>query len=484
MKSMLVGRVALVSLVSGLVASAVACGARTPIPETLLVATAGTTGGGGAGGAGTGGTPGTGGATGGGGTGGIPGTGGTGGSGAGEVMNPIISLTPESFIQSETSTATAPNGLVAVAWIDIQQSGNSAIGYGISTDDGKTFPDPSSVSSPDGRLASDPVLAVDAAGSFYLSWVGYYIDMTGTPSDMHVYVAKAPAGATSFGDPVAVSVPGASSDFFDKPWITVTNEGTLLVTYAVFSNVSSQLRAARSKDGVNWAESTMLESASAFFNLAYPCAPKNGSRVYATYLTLTNVVKVNLTFSDDQGATWAPLVQNSPVSLGGENVAFTDPTCVAEGNEVWVSYGITDEPQMGEEADTPRLTSIRAVRSSDLGKSFDLRLEAGDTAAAPFFLLPALAREESGALDVVYYAGQMDDDDQGSYRRARMVDPAAGFAPSVVVEKPVTYLQARDDPRWLGDYTGLALRGGRLYTSYVVNTDGTAHIAFARPALP
>ena len=154
------------------------------------------------------------------------------------------------------------------------------------------------------------------------------------------------------------------------------------------------------------------------------------------------------------------------VTVNGEKCA------VHEGERVWLFKGQS-------------VSEMRVVsRLAQMQVQVDALKDSGDTAAAPFFLLPALAREESGALDVVYYAGQMDDDDQGSYRRARMVDPAAGFAPSVVVEKPVTYLQARDDPRWLGDYTGLALRGGRLYTSYVVNTDGTAHIAFARPALP
>jgi hypothetical protein len=472
-----------VPLLIGIAATAVSCGARTPIAESLTSSTVGVGGAGGAGGQGTGGSGGVGGQ-------GPGGSGGAGGQGAGGTgagggtTNPVISAKPDSFIESETSTATAANGFVSVAWIDILQSGGSAIGYVFSTDDGKSFPEPSSVSSPDGRQASDPVLAVDAAGGFYLSWVGYYIDDTGTPSDMHVYVAKAPPGATSFGEPVTVSNLGGNDDFYDKPWITVTNDGTILVTYAVFSNVSSKLMAARSKDGVNWAESTILESGSAFYNLAFPCAPQNGTRIYTTYLVLTNVIKVGLSFSDDQGASWSPLVKSPTVSLAEENVAFTDPSCVAAGNEVWVAYGLTDEPLAGGSADTPRLTNIRAVRSSDQGASFDLRLEAGDASAAPYFLLPGLVREESGALDVVYYAGTGDEDSEGTFRRARMADPALGFSPSQVIEKPVTYLLARDDPRWLGDYIGVATRGDRLYTSYVVNTDGLAHVAFARPALP
>jgi hypothetical protein len=52
------------------------------------------------------------------------------------------------------------------------------------------------------------------------------------------------------------------------------------------------------------------------------------------------------------------------------------------------------------------------------------------------------------------------------------------------VESPLAYLQSRSDPRWLGDYTGLYTRNGKLYTSYVVNTSGTAQVAFAKYLVP
>jgi hypothetical protein len=59
-----------------------------------------------------------------------------------------------------------------------------------------------------------------------------------------------------------------------------------------------------------------------------------------------------------------------------------------------------------------------------------------------------------------------------------------GFGPSVAVESPLTFLQARGDQRWLGDYTGLYWFKGQLYMTYVVNTSGVSHVAFAKASAP
>jgi hypothetical protein len=43
---------------------------------------------------------------------------------------------------------------------------------------------------------------------------------------------------------------------------------------------------------------------------------------------------------------------------------------------------------------------------------------------------------------------------------------------------------SRQDLRWLGDYTGLFTRGGKLYASFAVNDTGSAKIAFAEAMVP
>jgi hypothetical protein len=372
---------------------------------------------------------------------------------------------------------------VAVAWIDVNPMGLSGIGYTFSTDDGASFAPPVILDSPNGGVASDPVIAVDAQGNFYVVWVGYKIDVMGTPSSMHIYVSKALAGTQAFGAPSEASDP-LDTSLYDKPWITVTNTGTILVTYERDTNmVEFSLVAARSPDGVTWQRSFIADdpAGNVFRNLAFPCAPATGSRIWVTYLALdVSSTNVELAHSDDGGATWSPGIR---VNLPGEPVAFDDPNCVAEKDDVWVSYGLTHDPPDASAGSAPKLFSIQLAHSGD-GQSIDTRTEAGDTMAAPFFMHPQIAREDSGAIDVVYYAGQDDEDAAGTFRRSRASIPASGFAPSVAVESPLTFLQARGDQRWLGDYTGIFWRAGELYTSYVTNLSGTAQIAFAKAPSP
>lgn len=410
------------------------------------------------------------------------GTGGTGGT-----MNPIISSSPGSFLQSETSVVAGPNGFVAVAWIDLDMMGASTIGYVFSTDDGATFNQPTQIQSPGNRVASDPVLAIDAAGNIYVTWVAFHTDMQGNPNSMRIYASRADAGSTSFGMPIRVSAQGDTASF-DKPWITVTNGGQLVITYerAAMPNDYS-IVAARSNDGgMSWQRTAIGDDPSGmiFRNLAFPCAPKDGGHLWITYLAQTQVgLDVLLVRSDDGGATWS---SETIVNLPNDVVAFDDPTCVAENDEVWVSYGLTHDVTDPKATKADKSYSLQLAHSSDAGQSIDARLEASDPTAGAFFQHPLITREDNGAIDLVYYAGQMDEDPAGSYRRARIVsgEPGNAFGPSVVVEAPVTFLQARDDQRWLGDYTGLFWRGGELFTSYVTNASGTAHIAFAKAAAP
>lgn len=409
---------------------------------------------------------------------------GAGGTGGG-ASHPVISDSPGSFMQAETSVIAGPNGTVAVAWIDVDAQSNSNIGYTFSTDDGATFAPPSLIFTPGNRVASDPVLAVDPAGNIYVTWVGFKVSFNGTPSSMRIYVSIAPAGSTAFGDPIQVSPLNDDEALYDKPWITVTNKGTIVVTYQRDAMPSEfGLVATRSTDGgKSWQQSFIVDEpdGSVFRNLAFPCAPKTGDHLWATFLAFDNFgLKAKLARSDDDGATWQPEIT---VSQPNESVAFDDPNCIAEGEQVWVSYGLSKDPLDQMAGETQKLSSIQLAYSSDGGQSIQWHMEVADTAASPFFMHPQMALEDGLAADFVYYAGTMDQDDNGSFRRSR-VSLGVGITPSSVVEQPVTYLQARGDPRWLGDYVGVHWRAGQLYTSYVVNAIGVAQIAFAKYPAP
>jgi hypothetical protein len=323
------------------------------------------------------------------------------------------------------------------------------------------------------------VVTFDTQGRAWMSWVGYYLGQSGA-TDMHVYVASAPAGSTTFGEPVEVSDPAAGTTL-DKPWITVTSKGTLVVTYA--ETATGSIYMARSADGKTWTRSTIEDGAAhtSFGNLLYPC-PSDSGRLYVAFIHVSGMGGgVRLRWSDDDGVTW-PIANKTDVVGANEQAAFDDPTCVAHGNDVWVSYGVSQDPF--SEQQSAKLSGVRVAHSGNGGHLVDRRSNADDQSAATYSMHPQLTREEGGALDLVYYAGNQAADPSGSFRRVRSTDGGATWAPSEIVKEPIVFVQSRADQRWLGDYTGIAWRDGALYTSFADNAGAQSHVAFARTKLP
>lgn len=407
------------------------------------------------------------------------------GGGGGQSIPPskIISLSSESIIESEAHVATASNGFVAVSWISIPEMEPGAIGYVFSVNKGDSFVPPAFVKSPDGRTASDPVLAVDAQKNFYLTWVGFYRDMNGEPFDMRIYAAKASAGTTVFGPPIEVSDPNEGT-LADKPWIGVTPKGAILITYGRESGQNWGIVAARSEDGLNWKRSVIAQDSvqsKVFRNLAFPCAAYDSGAVYAVYARLGQDTSIRMHRSDDDGVSWSPSTELE-VNVSKEQVGYDGPSCVAAGSDVWVSYGLSNTP--GGAENSAVLFAVRVARSSDFGKSISQRSDAHDKDAAIFYLHPQLARAEDGTLHLGYYAGDFDQDPEGSMRRSASSDLGQSFSKSEALGPPITFLPDRGDLRWLGDYMGFVFRAGSLYVAYTDNASGFAHIAFERVDLP
>src|SRR5207245_6184464 len=140
--------------------------------------------------------------------------------------------------EPEPHIAAHTNGTVVAAWIGVS-AGHSTNGYNISKDGGATWGGPHHVDSPGGRIASDPVIAFDAAGTAYMVWVGFK-PTSGTPpaTDMHIYLSKFYPGSSQFGTPVPVSDDGsANTSLVDKPWVTVDHDNNVLVTYLFSQNL-------------------------------------------------------------------------------------------------------------------------------------------------------------------------------------------------------------------------------------------------------
>ncbi len=413
-----------------------------------------------------------------GGFGGFIAEGGSGGGGAPPVDATIISQMPGSFFEGETDVKSAPNGYVAAAWIGVDdQLGTSFIGYAFSTDDGETWEPPQIAFTPGGKLASDPVITVDGENGFWMTWVSYEVDGGGNLANMVVQVAHASPFATSFDPPVDAGV-GDTFDIRDKPWITFSPDGALIVTYAEFTQTSFDMIAVRSFDGINFERSVMAHDPGAVQrNLAFPCTSPDGGPIYVVWIALDNTgTKVEATRSDDLGATWSPPVRVSPV---GHSVAFSDPNCSVdpENGALLVSYGQTDDPFGKEAGFTAMLFSVEIALSTNGALSFEPLTSI--PVEPNLAMLPQLGFE-LGQFFVSYYQGQFEEDTEGQFVLSTTISVDTGFD-SQTVAAPELFTPQRASAQWLGDYTGMHVRNGAAYMTFVHNeVDGLSHVAFAK----
>jgi hypothetical protein len=366
--------------------------------------------------------------------------------------------------ESETSVAATPNGIVCAAWINVGTK--PSIGYTFSTDGGKTWLPPAVASPSDALKYADPTVVVGSDGSFYLSFVGY----DDAFSMGNVMLAHAAPGATTFDAPVLVTPPGSSGPF-DKPYIAITKNQAVLVSYTDFSSTS--IVVARSTDAKSFTRTVGVQADAG--TLAMPCPDPDGGRVWLTYHGLGHI---GLTWSDDDGLSFPAANLSTPSPLADSvDLSSESPACIGKGNDVWVVYGLSHDTVDPSKFD-PKDYSLRLAHSSDGGMTFATPVDAGDANAATYLMEPSLALEPGGAIDLAYYAGGADSDPMASWRFARSMDGGQSFGPSAVLEKPLILDVQLATSTWIGDYAGLAYAGGRLYSTYVDNASGTSHISF------
>jgi hypothetical protein len=417
-------------------------------------------------------------------TGAAGGAGGDGGGGTSPTLDAVLSASNLSSSEHEPQVIVTNKGRVVVSWVGFDADG-FRVAYRISDDLGATWGPPTAADLPaDDNIASNATLATDATGAVYLCYGAEFKDAADQRSHQRVLLAKAEAGDSAFGAAQEVTDPTLEVGVYDQPAITVTSSGTLLVTYGQGSkDLSSVVLVTRTSDdgGNTWTSSIPLPSEGSFTyqNLVHPCVSRDGGAIYFYYLD--GNAGLVLWHSDDGGESWPP-GNRTTVQAPSESNTFSIPldgNCVADGKEVWAAYGLTDQPVVQGQV-VPRLTHVRLAHSSDGGKSIDRRTTIEDGAVGPYYLLPRIASEGGGTLDVTYYAGTGAGDAHASYRRARSTDGGQSFGPSVVVREPVTFELSRTTQRWFGDYMGLTFAQSALFAAYVDNSTPTSHVAFHR----
>jgi hypothetical protein len=187
-------------------------------------------------------------------------------------------------------------------------------------------------------------------------------------------------------------------------------------------------------------------------------------------------LSISAQYSDDEGATWSGELDVS----GGDDVGFDGPFCVADGDDVWISYALGSGQVPASSFQT--LDAVRVARSSGGGTSFAPAADAYDPSSGKLFLHPVVARGAGGALDVLYYAGAKDRDASGSLRSRRSRDDGASFGWPALEHDPIVLDLSRQDDAWLGDYLGVCVRGSTLHVAYVDNSSRRAHVSYRRRA--
>jgi hypothetical protein len=403
---------------------------------------------------------------------------------SGSMLGPVsISATAGDVFEAEDQLAVAPNGTIAIAWTATENLAPYAtLAYRFSTDGGASFSAIGRLVLPVGLTASDPGIAADAAGNFYVSVLG--VHFTGQTADYtRVFVAQATSGTTTFASPVEVTDPSQML-IYDHPKIIVTAKGTIALGFMETPSMTAGPvtgMIATSTDGQTWHLATIVGSPEVqFANLFWFC--EGSGILYTTYVEQAQTSPyIAMRWSLDEGATWS--TTSTVVSQANEAPAFLDPGCVASGTDVWVVYATTMSPSADPMNVLDSAQAIRVAHVADRGATVDAtRKDALDPAGGSLGLLPVLVREGSGALDVAYLSGNSEGDSNGSVRYARA--SGAAFGSSVQVDGPMLFTMSRTSRTWLGDYMGAVTYGNNLLAAYPMNARGRTHIYFRSVPLP
>ncbi len=377
---------------------------------------------------------------------------------------------------------------LAIAWEAYGCDDRTRVGY---TRRGPVagFDKPRYLESPNGQMASNVTLARDGAGSLFAAWASW------TPGpdpaqphlqarDLHVQFARWPAGGSGFEAPVELSEPITDS-LYDKPWMIVTPDDAIMVSYSDLRR--DGIVVASSADGGASFQRTVVDPTKA--NLAALCPDGRPGGAFVTYI---GSHAVHLAHTADGGITWSAPVAAALSDPSGE-VAWQDPTCVANGDEVWIAYGRTRD---GYDLPVVHLRSVQVAHMA-LGASvkggdvtalagegapqaiYDASGPAIDGGSTPGFLLfPQLAQRADGSLGLAAYRATGESTGAAELVYVVSADGGRSFGNAITLATGLTPSLQRHVPDWLGDYFGWAPTAAGLGAAFVDNASGFSHIVF------
>jgi len=402
----------------------------------------------------------------------------------------LVSLDSESRFEAEPFLV-ARNGDLAILWEASGCDNRTKVGYTLAGSAG-SLAKPQYLLSPDGQQASNVTAGWDSRGSLFATWASWTPGPdperpSASPSDIRIQLVGWPAGAAGFGPPIELSETIADQ-LYDKPWLLVTQDDVILVTYSDL--VRGGIWAASSTDAGQSFRRVLVDSMMA--NLAASCPDGRPGGAFVTYFANRTI---RLAHTSDGGASWSQPQTVAGVASSGE-VAYHDPTCVANGDEVWVAYGRThDDFSMPVE----RLLAVEVAHATLGATAPDtvvVALAAGGAAAtddtidggapAAYLITPQLGRRPDGSLVLAAYHAASEDSGASALVVTFSTDGGRSFAPEHTLASGLTGTVVRHVPNWLGDYFGLGSTPAGVGAAFVDNASGLSHVAFiddiGRPA--
>jgi hypothetical protein len=339
--------------------------------------------------------------------------------------------------QQETTIAKSASGRAVVAWIGTISGAFTRIEYAVSEDGGSTWGAPFILPvPPQVEAMSDPIVTVDASGTFSLVALG-------DGPHMGVFVFRLAPGARTFGAPASVDELDATSHHLDKTQIVPTATG-YLVTYSLLDNSGGGARAmaATSADGITWQRDTAAVNNPVFIA---PCA--DGNAVTAVYMD-NHAGGVWSISSSDGGVHWT-----SPVEFDAKATWATLPSCVRSGSEIWALYGLG-------------VSGAAIARSSDGGTRYDSFYTLSTGAA----LYGQIGLRADGAIDIAYYLSTS----AVPFGFVHSILSAAGETQNLEVLRQGMHIPTeRYGTQGIADYVGIA--PGLI--AFTDNSSGTSHVA-------
>jgi hypothetical protein len=336
--------------------------------------------------------------------------------------------TPEHTTQSETTIALFSE-TVLVAFVDTGQflprrpGVSSLSGIARSSDRGESFIDMGQAPPHPRALGiSDPSLAVDSQGNFYISTIQ---QVPGPPrTESYLGVAKSTDGGQTFSPAVLIAGTGPTTVAFqDKELIAVDNtgsphDGNVYMAWTEFGPEAIQVLFVRSTDGGRtFSKPVVISDGRSAVQGATPAVGAQGE-VYVLWINFSPRTELRLRQSLDGGQTFGPERVVAPIRTGAHSASSN--TCrrrALNGNIRYLelpsmAVDLSRQPSRGTiyvaypsapDGDRSDAADVFLVRSTDGGETWSEPVRVHDDETKTDQFQPAVAVARDGTVGVIFY---------------------------------------------------------------------------------